>query len=171
MVGAMFLLPHIKKANSLPDNMIVTFSDIEKVNEENSYSSLINLELPENINVATNGELTETTMSIKLFNLFTIKKVNVRLLVDTDVYVGGETVGFNLFSDGVICVGSNSVATSEGTKEPLKDSGIQDGDAIIKIEDIEIESIEDVDRIINLPTFAGKEINLTVKRANEELNF
>jgi len=171
MVGAMFLLPHIKRVSSLPDNMIVTFSDIEKANSNDEYSALINLELPEKINVATNGELTETTMSIKLFNLFTIKKINVRLLVDTDVYVGGETVGFNLFSDGVICVGSNTVATSDGTKEPLKDSGIQDGDAIIKIENIEIENIEDVDRIINLPTFAGKEVNLTVKRANEELNF
>ena len=120
--------------------------------------------------MATNGELTETTLSVKLFNLFTIKKINVRLLVDTDVYVGGETVGFNLFSDGVICVGSNAVVTKEGVKEPLKDSGIQDGDAIIKIEDIEIESIEDVDRIINLPTLAGKEVALTVKRANKEIN-
>ena len=170
MVGAMFLLPHIKNVSMLPDEMIVTFEDIEKANKENEYSSLINLELPENLNVATNGELTETTLSVKLFNLFTIKKINVRLLVDTDVYVGGETVGFNLFSDGVICVGSNAVVTKEGVKEPLKDSGIQDGDAIIKIEDIEIESIEDVDRIINLPTLAGKEVALTVKRANKEIN-
>lgn len=171
MIGAMFLLPYVKKVQSLPDNMIVTFSDIEKTNENNKYSSLINLELPKNIDVATNGELTDTTLSVKLFNIFTIKKLNVRLLVDTDVYVGGETVGFNLFSDGVICVGSNTVVTNEGTKEPMKDSGIQDGDAIIKIEDIEIENIEDIDRIINLPNFAGKEIELTIKRANEELKY
>ena len=69
--------------------MIVTFSDIENANNSNEYSSFISLELPKNINVATNGELTNTTMSVKLFNLFTIKKVNVRLLTDTDVYVGG----------------------------------------------------------------------------------
>jgi len=169
MIGAMFLLPHVKRANSLPDNMIVTFSDIEKANKEDAYSSLIHLELPKNLNVATNGEITETEMSVKLFNLFTIKKVNVRLLVDTDVYVGGETVGFNLYSDGVICVGSNAVATTEGTKEPLKNSGIMDGDAIIKIENIEIENIEDVDRIINLPIYAGKEMELTIKRNNEEI--
>lgn len=169
MVGAMFLFPHVKRVNSLPDNMIVTFSDIEKANSEDEYSPLINLELPENINVATNGELTETVLNVKLFNLFTIKKVKVRLLVDTDVYVGGETVGFNLFSDGVICVGSNAVATTDGTMEPLKNSGIMDGDAIIKIENIEIENIEDVDRIINLPTYAGKEIELTIKRNSEEV--
>ena len=168
MVMTAFLLPSIKKVSSLPDEMIVTYSDIIEANERDEYSSFINLELPKNINVATNGELTDTVMSVKLFNLFTIKKVPVRLLTDTDVYVGGETVGFNLFSEGVICVGSNAVATVDGTKEPIKESGLLEGDAILKIEDIEIESVDDIDRIINLPTFAGEEVTLTVKRNEVE---
>ena len=168
MVATAFLLPSIKKVNSLPDEMIVTYADIHQANSSDVYSSFIDLELPKNINVASNGELTDTVMSIKLFNIFTIKKVNVRLLTDTDVYVGGETVGFNLQSDGVICVGSNAVATASGTKEPIKESGLLEGDAILKIEDIEIDNISDVDRIINLPTFAGQEIDLTIMRNGEE---
>jgi len=169
MLGTAFILPYVKQVQALPDNMIITYDDIKKANQTNEYSPLINLELPENINVATNSDLTETTMSVKLFNLFTIKKVNVRLLVDTDVYVGGETVGFNLFSEGVICVGSNAVVTKDGMKEPIKSTALQDGDAIIKIEDIEINNIQDVDRIINLPTLAGKELKLTLKRNGEEI--
>ena len=168
MIATAFLLPCIKKVSALPDEMVVTYSDIHQANVSDEYSSFIDLELPKNINVASNGELTNTVMSVKLFNIFTIKKVNVRLLTDTDVYVGGETVGFNLISDGVICVGSNAVVTETGTKEPIKDSGLLEGDAILKIEDIEIDNIEDVDRIINLPTFAGKEINLTIMRNGEE---
>lgn len=170
MVMTAFLLPSIKKVSSLPDEMIVTYQDIQQANENDDYSSFINLELPKNINVGTNDELTDTVMSVKLFNLFTIKKVPVRLLVDTDVYVGGETVGFNLFSEGVICVGSNAVATSNGTKEPIKDSGLMEGDAILKIEDIDIDNIEDIDRIINLPTFAGEQVTLTIKRNDVEQN-
>jgi len=169
MLGTAFILPYVKQVQSLPDNMIITYEDIEKANKTNEYSALINLQLPENINVTNNNDLTETTMSVKLFNLFTIKKVNVRLLVDTDVYVGGETVGFNLFSEGVICVGSNAVVTKDGMKEPIKSTALQDGDAIIKIEDIEINNIQDVDRIINLPTLAGKELKLTLKRNGEEI--
>ncbi len=168
MVLGVFLLPSIKKVNALPNEMVVTYSDIAEANETDEYSSFISLELPKNINVATSGELTDTVMSVKLFNIFTIKKVPVRLLTDTDVYVGGETVGFSLFSEGVICVGSNAVATKEGTKEPIKDSGLKEGDAILKIEDIDIENIADVDRIINLPIFAGKELSLTVKRGESE---
>ena len=169
MICSAFVLPSIKRASDLPENMVVTYSDIETVNEQDEFSPIINLELPKNIQVAQNGELTETTLSIKLFNLFTIKKVNVRLLTDTDVYVGGDTVGFNLFSDGVICVGSNAVVTEDGTKEPIKNTDIREGDAITHIEDIHIESIEDVDRIINIPSLAGKELTLTIKRGDETL--
>ena len=53
-------------------------------------------------------------------------------------------------------------------KEPIKDSGLIEGDAILKIEDIEINNIEDIDNIINLPTFAGKEVSLTIKREDKE---
>ncbi len=168
MIGTAFILPNIKKVNALPNDMVVTFSDIEKANETDEFSEFINLELPKNLNVATSGELTHTTLNVKLFNLFTIKKVNVRLLTDTDVYVGGETVGFNLFSEGVICVGSNAVITESGTEEPIKNSEIKVGDAILKIENIEIHNIQDVNRIINLPSLAGKELSLEIKR-NEEI--
>lgn len=169
MVFSAFLLPNIKRVNDLPEDMVVTYSDIAESNNSKEFSSLINLELPKNIDVSTDSELTNTVMSVKLFNLFTIKKVNVRLLTDTDVYVGGETIGFNLFSEGVICVGSNAIVTAEGTKEPIRKSGLVDGDAILKIEDIDIENIQDIDRIINLPTFAGKELNLLVRRAGKEI--
>ncbi len=162
-----FVMPSIKKVMSLPNEMVVTYEDILNANATDEYSSFIDLELPKNLRVASNGEMTNTVMSVKLFNIFTIKKVPVRLLTDTDVYVGGETVGFNLMSEGVICVGSNAVATKDGTKEPIKESGLKEGDAILKIEDIEIDSIDDVDRIINLPTFAGEQVTLTVKRGDE----
>ena len=170
MIGTAFILPYIKKVNNLPNSMIVTYSDIENANNTDEYSPFVTLDLPENINVATNGELTETVMSVKLFNLFTIKKVNVRLLVDTDVYVGGETVGFNLYSEGVICVGSNAVVTDNGTSEPILDSGIQEGDVILEIDDIEIENISDLDSIINMTDKQGKEVTLTIKRGEEEFD-
>ena len=76
MVCSAFLMPSIKKATSLPNDMVVTYSDIEEANNKDKYSAVINLELPKNINVSQNGELVDTVMSVKLFNLFTIKKIN-----------------------------------------------------------------------------------------------
>ncbi len=168
LVGSCFLFPKIEQINNLPNEMLVTYDDITSANEENLFSPVINLSLPKNLVVASNEEVTTTTLNVKLFNLFTIKKINVKLLNNSSVYVGGETVGFNLFSEGVICVGSNPIVTADGVMEPIKESEILDGDAITHIEGIEIKSIQDVDRIINLPLYAGKELQVTLKRNGEE---
>ena len=170
LFGLVLILPEIKRVRALPDEMVVTYEDIAQANERDEFSKSITLSLPKNLVVSSDEELTETTMSVKLFNLFTIKKVNVRLLNDTDIYIGGETVGFNLFSEGVICVGANPVVSNTGTKYPLETSNIIDGDALTHIEGIEIDSIQDIDRIINLPTLAGKELTLTLRRGNEIIN-
>lgn len=167
LVCTAFMLPTMKKVNELPDEMVVTFADIAEVNSNEDYSPFINLSLPKNIDVATNGELTDTTLTFKLFGFIPIKRVNVRLLTDTDVYLGGETVGFNLFSEGVICVGSNSIVGKDGIHQPIKQSGIEEGDAILKLEGIDIDTIQDIDTIINLPAFAGKELTATIRRGSE----
>ncbi len=168
VVGCCVFVPAIKQINQLPNNMIVTYDDVKQANNQNVYSPAISLDLPKNINVDKNNNLTNTTLSVKLFNLFTIKKINVKLLTDTSVYVGGDTVGFNLFSDGVICVGSNAVITENGTSQPAKESDIKDGDALIEIEGEHIKTINDIDRIINLPEMQGKVLNIKLKR-NAEL--
>lgn len=170
VVGVFLIVPNIKQVNELPENMVVTYDDVIDANENDIYSPLINLNLPKNINVNKNSQLTETELKVKLFNLFTIKKIKVQLLTDTSVFVGGDTVGFNLFSDGVICVGSNAVTTSDGVKQPILDSEIHEGDALLEIEDIHIDSIEDIDRIVNLEELKGKELNLKIKRNGEEIS-
>lgn len=170
VVGVFLIVPNIKQVNELPENMVVTYDDVINANENDIYSPLINLNLPKNINVNKNSQLTETELKVKLFNLFTIKKIKVQLLTDTNVFVGGDTVGFNLFSDGVICVGSNAVTTSDGVKQPILDSEIHEGDALLEIEDIHIDSIEDIDRIVNLEELKGKELNLKIKRNGEEIS-
>lgn len=169
LVFGVLLVPNIQRINALPDDMVITYADVEQCNKQDSYSPLIDLSLPKNVPVSEDGELTNTVMSVKLFGLFTIKKVNVRLLTDTDVFVGGDTVGFNLFSEGVICVGSNAVNTAEGIKEPILTSGIKEGDAIISIAGNKIESIQDLNRIINQPSLAGKPVELTLHRKGEEI--
>ncbi|MCQ2564908.1 MAG: SpoIVB peptidase [Clostridia bacterium] len=170
LAGSCFLLPKIEQIHNLPNEMLVTYDDITSANEENLFSPVINLSLPKNLVVASNEEVTTTTLNVKLFNFFTIKKINIKLLNNSSVYVGGETVGFNLFSEGVICVGSNPIVTADGVVEPIKESKIEEGDAITHIEGIEIKSIEDVDRIINLPNYAGKELQVTLKHNGEEIS-
>ena len=72
--------------------------------------------------------------------------------------MGGNIVGFNLNTEGVVIVGSNAVFTREGSKEPILDSDLREGDTIKLIEGQEIKSIYDIDKILNSIEYAGRDV-------------
>lgn len=64
------------------------------------------------------------------------------------VYLGGQPVGFNLDLNGVMVVGFNEVDTQVGFAE-LK-SDLKEGDIIRKIDGVNVDSSEDILRLLNL---------------------
>ena len=74
------------------------------------------------------------------------------------VYLGGYPLGFTIKCSGVIVVAiSNETA-----------SGLREGDIITKIEDIEVNSMEDISLLINSESFAGKVLSISYIRSGEE---
>lgn len=146
ILSSYYIQPIIESVN-FPENMYVTFDDIKSANENGSYS-LFKFSLPSDLQV-DNKKTANTTMDIKLFGWIPIKKVKVKLLNDIDCYVGGNTVGFHLTTDGVVIVGSNPIFTEDGKNEPFKSCALKEGDSIKKINGEKISTIEDIDRILN----------------------
>ena len=166
--GTYFLIQPVYDSINFPENMYVTYADVNSANESGKYS-FIKFSLPENVQVG-NEAVSSTTMDIKLFGWLPIKKVKVKLLNDIDVYIGGNTVGFHLTSNGVVVVGSNPIFTQNGQNEPIKSCALQNGDCIQKINNVEINNIADIDKILNSST--NPEIaELEVVRNNELINF
>lgn len=145
--GALFLVSSVKSSIDFPDNMYVTASDIKSINSNPAYSPLVKFSLGDNLNVS-DSESVYTTMDIKLFGWLPIKKVKVKLLNDTEVSVGGNTVGFYLNSEGVMVVGSNPIYTEHGSMEPINEQ-IKSGDIIKKINGVEIKDIKDIEYELN----------------------
>lgn len=77
---------------------------------------------------------------------------------------GGENIGINIETKGLIVIGFYKVNGEFIGKETLKI-----GDAIIKIEENEISSIKDMTEFINNNVQDNK-INITVLRNNKEIN-
>ena len=50
-----------------------------------------------------------------------------------ELVVGGQPVGIQLNTDGVMVAGLASIETAEGKKSPAADAGFRQGDIIIKI--------------------------------------
>lgn len=167
IMGYFYIVKPIYQAIDYPNNMFVTSQDISDANDSEFFAPFIKFNLDKTMHV-NKEEITPTTMRIKLFGFLPIKNVQVKLINSPEIYVSGNIVGFCLNTDGVVIVGSNAVFTKSGSRHPIVDSGLEEGDTITKIENKPINSITDIDMILNSPNYAGKDVELTVLRDNKE---
>ena len=80
------------------------------------------------------------------------------------IYAGGDTVGIKISTDGVVIAGAYDINGHNN----LVDSKLKSGDLIIKINNNEINSINDMTNTINKCNCNS--INITYKRDNKEYN-
>jgi len=84
------------------------------------------------------------------------------------VYPGGQPIGVKLNTKGVLVVALSDInGANDKVPSPAANAGVQIGDSIIKINDIEINSAEDLSRLVN----KGKnsELILKLQRKNSDL--
>ncbi len=60
----------------------------------------------------------------------------------------GRAVGIKLFSDGVMVVGLAEIPTADGALAPAKECGLREGDIITHINSEEVDTIEEVQKIV-----------------------
>lgn len=82
------------------------------------------------------------------------------------VYPMGKTVGIKLFSEGVLVVGLSEIKTDAGNSSPAKTCGLQEGDIITHINSEEVNSIEEVQAL--LQTLGGESMSVRILRNNAQ---
>ena len=87
--------------------------------------------------------------------------------VGDQVYPLGRAVGIKLFSDGVMVVGLSEVDTPSGSSAPAKNCGLREGDIITHINSEEVDTIEEVQSI--LQDLEGETMSIRARRDGEEL--
>lgn len=95
-----------------------------------------------------------------------IKKVNVDVLPDVRVRIGGQSVGVKLNTYGVLVVGHHLIHTQKGEISPGENAGIQVGDVITKVNGNKIKEMNDLASFIEEAGKSGKKLNLTIMREN-----
>lgn len=103
-------------------------------------------------------------------NHFPIKKVNVNVLPDLRVIPGGQSIGVQLNSKGVLVVGYHLVKTEKGEKSPGEKAGIKVGDIITKMNDTKIEEMSDVGEIVKKAGKQGESLDVTLMRDKKKLH-
>ena len=122
---------------SLVDNTPITLDTLEKLNEEHLLGNFVDTKLTEEIWTTGGVKEKSTALVVKLFGFIPIKKTEVIVCDEEQVYLGGVPLGFSVSTKGVIVVGSNSVLSSEGKKSNTE---LENGD-IVQFSPISANSI------------------------------
>lgn len=108
--------------------------------------------------VSENGNTSQVNL-----NMFgnTVKQINVTRLENVEVIPVGKIIGLKLYTNGVLIVGMSEIENVNHQKErPYENLNIQEGDTILKVNDLEIQNIENLQKEINKSD--GKNIDLTI---------
>ncbi len=84
------------------------------------------------------------------------------------VYIGGMSAGFTLKTGGAQVIGLSEIATENGGRSPASKAGLRAGDIIYKVNGIKVETIADLNEIVNKSQ--GKALIFEIGRGEEAMN-
>ncbi len=166
-VAILLLNINVKALSDLSNESYVTFEDMKKINEQNMFGKFVDASLDKS-QVEVGAERPKTgKVTFKLFGLIPIKSVDVQILGDENVYLGGNAVGFSIKTNGVIVVGKNSVMTENGLVSVCDNQNINAGDIITHIDGNAIKDANDIPNHLKSTTDSVK---LTLKRGSKSFD-
>ncbi|TFJ93721.1 SpoIVB peptidase [Lentibacillus salicampi] len=98
-----------------------------------------------------------------------IKKVDVSVLEDIRVVPGGQSIGVQLHTLGVLVVGHHQIEGEDGMISPGEDANIQVGDVILEINGEKVKEMKDVKPFVEEAGKENKPLDITLKRDNETI--
>jgi len=158
----LLVLAYITNITSIP-NDIILFKG-----EEMNLGLTLGLSIKENkavetvssINMANKVEKKKATLS--LFNVLDVKEIEITTINNTKVIPLGNSVGLKLYTSGVLVVGMTEI---EGRK-PYENSGIEEGDMIIQINNEEITCTSELIECVK--SSKGENLNVKYIRDGQE---
>jgi len=162
----LIILIYVTNITSIPDNIILFKGENLNLNTvfgvnivEKDYKAI---QTSSNLN---NNEILETkTVSVSLFNIINLKEIEVNTIPNTTVIPLGNSVGLKLYTSGVLVVGMTEI---EGQK-PYENTGIEEGDLIVEIDNKQISTTEELVECVNSSN--GQTLEITYVRDGNEYN-
>lgn len=119
--------------------------------------------------LTTENEIGETagkkTLEVSFLNALKVKEIDVNILPKTTVIPVGNIAGVKLYTNGVLVVGMSEIEGDDQKKyKPYENTGIKEGDTIVKIDDKEISTTEDLIKTVNMSN--GE--NIKIKFVHQE---
>ncbi len=107
-------------------------------------------------------------MKLNLFENIFLKDINIDVLPKTTVIPVGNIAGIKLYTSGVLVVGMSEIEGIDNKKyKPYENTGIEEGDTIISINNKKIETTEELVQEVN--SCNGNKIEIQYMHENKSL--
>ena len=155
---------YLLELNYIPKDIVVFQG--EKVNFKTIFGleiekvDVLETSLNSGIAVSENKKiLRKEKYEVSLFDKFLLKEINVDILPKQTIIPVGSMAGLKLYTSGVLVVGMSEIEGIDNAKyKPYENTGIEEGDTIIKINSKEVISTDDLIEVVNKSN--GNEINI-----------
>ena len=166
----LYIFVYISSIESIPEN-IVLFEG-ESLNLKiatglslDDYETELTASNINNKKINTTGS---NNLQLSLFGNIKIKNVSVDVIPKTTVIPIGSSIGMKLYTKGVLVVGMSQIDTDNNTKEkPYENSGIEQGDTIIEVNNNEIGNTDELIEEVNNSN--GEAISIKYIRNNQTM--
>lgn len=163
---------YICSINSIPSNIIIF--EGENLNlkiatgltlaSKNSKTILT----ASNINKEKINSEGTNNLNLNLFGTIPVKEVNVNIIPKTMVVPLGNAIGMKLYTKGVLVVGMSQIETDKNEKKkPYENSGIEQGDTILEINNNIVGNTEEL--IKEVENSKGNTINIKYLRDDKTM--
>lgn len=161
---------YISSIESIPENIVIF--EGEKLNLQiaaglslDDYETELTASNINNKKISTTGS---NNLQLSLFGNIKIKNVSIDVIPKTTVIPIGSSIGMKLYTKGVLVVGMSQIDTDNNTKEkPYENSGIEQGDTIIEVNNNEIGNTDELIEEVNNSN--GEAISIKYVRNNQTM--
>ena len=161
---------YISSIESIPENIVIFEGDKIKLKIKvgislDDYETELAASNINNKKISTTGS---NNLQLSLFGNIKIKNVSVDVIPKTTVIPIGSSIGMKLYTKGVLVVGMSQIDTDNNTKEkPYENSGIEQGDTIIEVNNNEIGNTDELIEEVNNSN--GEAISIKYVRNNQTM--
>lgn len=130
--------------------------------EKLNIKTIWGMETLETSNVS-NENINKSHIEVNLFGVAPVKDITVTTLENYEVVPVGKVIGLKLYTNGILVVGMSEIEDINNTLvRPFHGLDIKEGDTIIKVNEIEIGSVENLKEEVNKSK--GQSVALTLVR-------
>ena len=169
LLALIIIYSYVITIQNLPDNIIIFQGENIAVNQFMGFK--INDETVETSSTSskTLNDVGKTTVKVSLFDKIFVKDMEVDVLPRTKVIPVGSVAGVKLYTSGVLVVGMSEIEGTDNKKyKPYENTGIEEGDTIISVNDNKISSTKEL--IQNVNKSNGKDVKIEYIHENSTLS-